>query len=258
MPTKKNLFDLLDPLSKPANEQPRQLQDATSYRNSLEILTPGSPHSSSAHASPRTPVETTSTGRQPSMNLAASLEPNLRSLFDIILASDFYLENRLEPLIGSAEGDAFLFQDEDLKFYVQPRFAGKSVYCPFIEEQFNKCRICNSTKTSPIRVLSCVRSHLDHRPFRCPGIAEDCRRCDPVYGYARFFSRALLRDHITSQTQKYKCSYEGCPSILRRGGMRRHWNTAHKGVPFPQDVYPGYQLPETTHVLAGSPRFRDQ
>jgi hypothetical protein len=147
---------------------------------------PDSPHS--GHG-PLTPVE--SSGRQPNMALAASLEPSLLSLFRLVLASDFYSDNRLEPSIGTVEGDALLSQDEELKSYVQSRFAGKSVYTPFIEEPFNKCRICNSTKTSPIRVLSCVRSHLDHRPFRCPGIGEDCRRCDPVYGCVCFVT--LLR-----------------------------------------------------------------
>jgi hypothetical protein len=63
------------------------------------------------------------------------------------------------------------------------RSRGKSIYYVFIEEGTNRCRICEMKKTSLYRAIACVRTHLQHRPFKCLGASMACKTCGPQMGY---------------------------------------------------------------------------
>jgi hypothetical protein len=131
------------------------------------------------------------------LNLVSDLplDPPLRSLYELIKRSDFYLENRLEPKIGSQEWNAILEQDEEVVAYVNPQLMGKSIYTHFLKGSPHKCRICDSTKGSLVRAVACVRAHLDHRPFYCLGAEDGCKRCDRTHGYAHLeLGRATTDD----------------------------------------------------------------
>lgn len=176
--------------------------------------------------------------------LEASLEPSILSLLRDVQNSSFLSENQHEPSFGTADADLLLGGHDDLKLRLNSQLKGKSIYHLFLDDQHRKCLLCGINKTSTSRALACIRSHLDHRPFSCLGSPSGCRKCSAEKGYAEFFSKALLQDHVASQTQRFECAHEGCSSVLRRGGMKRHWDSQHKGHPFPFHLYPRYQLTE--------------
>ncbi|PVF92396.1 hypothetical protein CPB86DRAFT_717564, partial [Serendipita vermifera] len=153
----------------------------------------------------------------------------LRSLLHAIRRSNFCVRNQHEPVIGTQEAEDLFCNNEDVRQQVNSKLRDKSIYYLFLDEQHRRCCLCGCTKTSATRAISCVRSHLGHRPFPCPGAEGGCRRCNSQKGYARFFSQALLHDHIVSQANS--------TSILRRGGMKRHWESQHKEEALPPKLY---------------------
>lgn len=109
----------------------------------------------------------------------STLGPGLNSLLLLIKGSTFYADGRLEPTIGSEECDELLANSTVLPFSTIPKLKGKSIYWLFMDEKSKICLLCGLKKGSQGRVLSCVRSDLGHRPFRCPGIDGGCKRCGP-------------------------------------------------------------------------------
>ncbi|PVF91016.1 hypothetical protein CPB86DRAFT_664742, partial [Serendipita vermifera] len=59
----------------------------------------------------------------------------------------------------------------------------RSIYRLFIKNKDIQCRLCGLTKFSAARALSCVRSHLNHRPFHCSGPSVGCKICSETLGY---------------------------------------------------------------------------
>jgi hypothetical protein len=114
--------------------------------------------------------------------LDAALEPRLHSLLQSIRNSSFCVENRHEPKIGSEEADQLFNNDDELRRQAYSKLKGKSIYYLFLEEQSRKCVLCGAKKTSTTRAVSCVRSHINHRPYGCPGIKGSCRKCNPQRG----------------------------------------------------------------------------
>lgn len=99
-------------------------------------------------------------------------DEHLRALLDRILESEFLQNHQQEPTSDSLEGYTFL---SDI-----PMHAGVpdgSIYLAFIEQSANRCLMCGNVKDCISRALGCVRRHLDHRPYHCPGSLGDCRKC---------------------------------------------------------------------------------
>jgi hypothetical protein len=120
-------------------------------------------------------------GHPVNIPLESTLEPAFRDLLDLVRNSGFYLRDEHEPIIGTEEGDAFLAQSDKIQEYLgqslRSQVRDKSIYHLLIDEKSTRCRLCGASKSAPVRVLQCVRAHLDHRPFHCPGIGEGCKRC---------------------------------------------------------------------------------
>lgn len=166
----------------------------------------------------------------------------LSELYRIIKVSSFVLNHQLEPVLSSEEGRTLV----KAILYVPdcPNAAwedsDRSVFTLFIDCKAYMCLICGRQKTSLERVIGCVRSHLGHRPFICPGAVVGCASCKRRKSPARFFASSLVDDHVKGQTNKYKCPDSECDAMIRRGGMQRHWNSMHKGRPFPIEIFPEY------------------
>jgi hypothetical protein len=92
--------------------------------------------------------------------------------------------------MGSEEGHQLFLQVEGLDFSVGLKHRDKSIYHIFMEEETKRCRLCGVNKGSHIRAVSCVRSHINHRPFRCVGLKLGCRKCDDrINGYVNQLNR---------------------------------------------------------------------
>jgi hypothetical protein len=105
--------------------------------------------------------------------------PYLRSCLDRLLQSRFYRENDHEPTIGSLEGDLILGGIPTM-LALSPLLMwriGESIYIAFIDIAERRCLLCGTVKRSIPIALSCVRSHLNHKPFRCPGKSSGCNLC---------------------------------------------------------------------------------
>ncbi|KAG8784807.1 hypothetical protein FS842_000756 [Serendipita sp. 407] len=176
------------------------------------------------------------------------LSASLQQLLLLILESSFYVGNTLEPTIGSQEWKSLVSSIDDWDERLEIGLRRKSIYYLFINEGTKECRLCGLQKSAPIRAVTCVRRHIDHKPFQCSGDMEDCRLCDQQRGFRRFSSKALLYDHIWSQSRMIDCPYLGCKSQQRRGAIRRHWATKHKEEPFPGEILD--QMVPTAFVLS--------
>jgi hypothetical protein len=117
------------------------------------------------------------------MQLEASLDPKLRALLRLIPNTAFYAENRLEPNVGSEEGLQLFVQVDGLQSSLKFKLRGKSIYRLFVEETTKRCRLCGVAKGTQTCAVACVRSHINHRPFRCLGLKDGCRRCNWRNGY---------------------------------------------------------------------------
>lgn len=116
-------------------------------------------------------------------NVPTTLDPSLRLLLELIMASEFYLNDRCEPSLGSSESTSLLIRCGLEVLEKRPNLLGKSIYWLFVDEEKKQCRICGACKSSQGRVISCIRSNLDHRPFQCLGAKSGCNRCGQESGY---------------------------------------------------------------------------
>jgi hypothetical protein len=115
-------------------------------------------------------------------DLEQRLGPTRYSLYLLVKNSPFCLEDKLEPTLDSVEGQAMLEKMDDLEIISALRVQRKSIYYLFIDEKTSRCLFCESKKSTPKRALSCVRSHLNHRPFQCPGESVSCKWCNESRG----------------------------------------------------------------------------
>lgn len=155
----------------------------------------------------------------------------LRGCLNRVLEAAFYQNGDREPTMSSIESSTILGTLNRRRCR-----DNVSIYRIFVNEKGTNCLMCGKKSTSMTRLIGCVRKHLDHRPFICRGHDDDCETCPAGEESARFFTKALLDDHIKGQTKKYTCSHPNCNASLRRGGLRRHWNSMHKGEPYPEDA----------------------
>jgi hypothetical protein len=112
-----------------------------------------------------------------------SCHPNvaLRGLLDCILHSTFLANQEVEPTLTDEYGIYVLSQLVNLPqcppidFNVPKR----SLFTLFVDRPHYRCLMCHTHKSSLSRALGCVRSHLEHRPFRCMG----CQSCNSINGW---------------------------------------------------------------------------
>ncbi|KAG8851007.1 hypothetical protein FRB91_008571 [Serendipita sp. 411] len=212
--------------------------------------------SSSSSASP-TPIKVKQQGQRHEVNeemlgkaFTAKAEypnPGLRALLEIVRRSPFYMNETMEPMLGTQEAELLL---EQVRMIVpnDPRFASRlsengepsglvgggnngsadnasrdaqSIYMLFTES--NQCLICGKQTDRSGRALGHVRSDIGHRPYHCT-----CEKCASSNNPRKFFSENLLDDHLKGQVVKQECQV--CHNFFRRGGMRRHMNSKHPGV----------------------------
>lgn len=161
----------------------------------------------------------------------------LRGLLDYVLPSAFISDQVLEPFLADRHSIQILERIICLPQCPPVDFGNskRSLFTLFVDNASPRCLFCGLSKRSLPQVLGCVRSHLNHKPFKCAG----CPLCNPVNGHAQFWTLALLKDHQNGQTKKKECPE--CGSELRRGGMLRHWKSMHKQLPFPFHGNPRYR-----------------
>lgn len=144
-----------------------------------------------------------------------------RLVLDSVMQSSFLRNDELEPQDrGSADPITMGFGK-----------SGRSIYGVFIEEFTKgkwKCLFGNETSPCPNnavfkrfeRAVEHVRSHLNHRPYKCDGTcnpeATACQR--------RFFAHQYLRDHLT---RKGKTPCIICGRSVLTQNMSRHNQLRH-------------------------------
>jgi hypothetical protein len=116
-------------------------------------------------------------------DIPTTLDPSLRLLLQLLMEEPFYSNDQLEPVLGCPESQSLLIKSGTEGLANDPKLVGKSIYWLFIDEEKKQCRICGTRKTSQGRVISCIRSNLDHRPFGCRGAEGGCNRCVQESGY---------------------------------------------------------------------------
>jgi hypothetical protein len=113
--------------------------------------------------------------------LPSSPFPNsaLAHFVDLIKASAFIWLNELEPFINSEAGQDLLRAVSD--YHGCPPIPGResnhSVYILMVDRLMKKCLMCGQTKGSLQRVITCIRGHLNHKPFVCGGDSAGCLTC---------------------------------------------------------------------------------
>ncbi|KIM20330.1 hypothetical protein M408DRAFT_30439 [Serendipita vermifera MAFF 305830] len=167
-------------------------------------------------------------------------DPALRLLLHAIISSQFYQDDVLEPLFGTPEAEYLLAvvrarSPRDLRFTPRKTIGNggempdgekrhsQSIYMLFNEG--NNCLICGKGADRAGRALGHFRSDIGHRPYHC-----HCDKCLQSPNPRRFYSEYLLDDHIKGQIVKQKCAV--CHNLFRRGGMKRHMESKHKGISF--------------------------
>ncbi|CCA77251.1 hypothetical protein PIIN_11231 [Serendipita indica DSM 11827] len=156
-------------------------------------------------------------------------DPALRRLFELILSTQFYKDESLEPMLGTPEADAVLEQIRHVAPH-DPRFAPgdpssadttaaenadrdtQSIYVLFTEK--NHCLVCGKKMDQSGRALGHVRSDINHRPYHCT-----CDKCRNGNNPRKFFSDNWLDDHLKVQTHN--------GNLIRRAGMKRYMSSKH-------------------------------
>ncbi|KAG8835436.1 hypothetical protein FRC17_003335 [Serendipita sp. 399] len=191
--------------------------------------------------------------------------PGLRVLLELVRMSPFYLNEQMEPMLGTQDAEYLLEQvrrlvPNDPRFVSRlqeggdgdPSTAGtsagisggngdgggdngardaQSIYMLFTES--NQCLICGKQTDRSGRALGHVRSDIGHRPYHCT-----CEKCISGNNPRKFFSENLLDDHLKGQVVKQECVV--CHNFFRRGGMKRHMNSKHPEVHYkPGDDHDG-------------------
>ena len=110
----------------------------------------------------------------------------LRGFLDCLLHSLFIHNQDPEPLFTDDYGRYVLHQAARLQGCPQLDFSNprQSILTVLVGKSNRgrpHCLICGNIRGSLPRILGCVRSHLQFKPFRCNG--EGCLSCNSVTGY---------------------------------------------------------------------------
>ncbi|KAG8832954.1 hypothetical protein FRB91_008620 [Serendipita sp. 411] len=145
-----------------------------------------------------------------------------RTILNRILSSSFLRDNEMEPM-DKGPSDP-ITRGHGKK--------GKSIYAVFVEEASKgewKCLFGSPIMPCPNnavfkrfeRAVEHVRSHLNHRPFKCTGecdIGPSCKR--------RFYAQQYLRDHL-NRKGKTQCTI--CLRSVLVQNLGRHQNRHSTG-----------------------------
>jgi len=111
--------------------------------------------------------------------LALALTPNsfypnpiIRELLEVVQRSGFYLNETLEPVLGSPEAEESVFSRMK-SIDRPPEFEeghGHSIYLLFLHR--NVCLLCGMESSTTDYALGHVRFDIGHRPFVC-----NCNEC---------------------------------------------------------------------------------
>ncbi|KAG8819598.1 hypothetical protein FRC19_009672 [Serendipita sp. 401] len=165
---------------------------------------------------------------------ADSSHPDIqrRALLEKILKSPFYLSQEHEPRLDLSDaGFIPLMTSASLSLACGAPRKG-SIYSVFVDPNAKACLFCDKAHRSIERTIGCVRKHLGHRPFACRGEIDGCNSCTDLRR-SRFFTQSHLQDHITKQNKRDRCTFPNCNGSVRIGGIRRHYESMHPSVPFP-------------------------
>jgi len=100
-------------------------------------------------------------------------DPVLRQCLDRILIAQYYCDGELEPKQNTAGAQEIL--GALLPNSSRSAKSSPSIYQIFLDGKV--CLMCGEKKDSTTRAIRCVRMHLNHRPFRCGGQRDGCRKC---------------------------------------------------------------------------------
>ncbi|KAG9031083.1 hypothetical protein FS842_004305, partial [Serendipita sp. 407] len=103
-------------------------------------------------------------------------DPDRRNLFETVLKSEFYSEQKLEPVLGTLDATIIL-SSAGTPALANDAPPNVSIFVLFIDREENMCLICGKTCAALERLLGCVRRHFNHRPFSCGGGTEGCATC---------------------------------------------------------------------------------
>jgi hypothetical protein len=105
----------------------------------------------------------------------------LAHFLELIKASAFIEFNELEPSINSEAGQAQALlravSNHDGCPPIPDRDSNHSVYLLMVDRLTKKCLMCGKPKSSLQRAITCIRVHLNHRPFFCGGDSSGCLTC---------------------------------------------------------------------------------
>lgn len=124
-------------------------------------------------------IETEQQGRRDPLLQAAFTEASpypdqeLLSCLKRVLSSAFLHSQEREPTIDSFEGRLIRGLSVSTRRVPSQSTTKESVYLIFVDRRSHTCMICGKKKGTNMRAVSCIRYHLNHRPFHCSG----CQRC---------------------------------------------------------------------------------
>ncbi|KAG8750130.1 hypothetical protein FRC14_000794 [Serendipita sp. 396] len=96
---------------------------------------------------------------------------------------------------------------------------GRSTYLKFLSSEggFYQCLVCPKKLDRQDRAIGHIRSHFNHRPFRCDG------KCGVPLCTERFWAQSYLRSHINRP--KGECDI--CHSQMFKQDLREHRSTCN-------------------------------
>jgi hypothetical protein len=103
----------------------------------------------------------------------------LAQYLDLINDSFFKWLDLPEPTLDQEEGRRLLEMVSCLPGcpLVPERYRRRSIFILLVDCAEKKCLVCGVKKGTLERAISCVRTHLNHRPFLCRGRSIGCRTC---------------------------------------------------------------------------------
>lgn len=110
-------------------------------------------------------------------------DPVRRACLDLVLQAPFLLADELEPALQTLDG----FLAIGAAAINPPLYTLLgSIFHVFLDHTGKTCLICGAVKRTNARAVGCVRAHLNHRPFACPGGILGCVKCVPGIRYVLY------------------------------------------------------------------------
>jgi hypothetical protein len=103
----------------------------------------------------------------------------LAHFLDLIKTSAFIWFNQFEPSINSEAGQDLLRTVSNHHGCppIPDQHSGQSIYILMVDRSTKQCLMCGQTKSSLERAITCIRTHLGHKPFVCGGYSAKCLTC---------------------------------------------------------------------------------